>query len=257
MTDKVQPEKPLPPGVDLLWDLREQPRRGPKPTLSLDKIVQAALEIADAEGLTQLSMARVAEKLGTTAMSLYRHVRNKDELLQVMIDVAAAVDAPPVPDPEQDWRHNLSRWARALADLYRGHRWSLQVPIGPLPPIGPGQLTWLDRGLACLSPTRLPAEVRIGVIMLLLTYIRGEVGFTQQVNQTMEPLPPDHPTYGDLMRRLVDRERFPALAGMVESGVFDEPDPGISEAEFAEMLEFGIGRLLDGIAVLVERFEQL
>ena len=256
MTDKAEPEKPLPPGVDLLWDLREQPRRGPKPSLSLDKIVNAALEIADAEGLGNLSMAAVADKLGTTAMSLYRHVRNKDELLQVMIDAAALVDAPPEPVEGKDWRFNLERWARGLVGLYRAHRWSLQVPIGPLPPIGPGQLAWLDRGLACLADTRMPPEMRIGVIMLFLTYIRGEVGFTQQVNESMKSPPPaEQPTYGEMLRRLVDRDRFPALAGLVEAGVFDEPDPGISEAEFAEMLDFGLGRLLDGIAVLVDAFD--
>lgn len=256
MTDKHEPEKPLPPGVDLLWDLREQPRRGPKPSLSLEKIVQAALEIADAEGLSPLSMARVAERLGTTAMSLYRHVRNKDELLQVMIDAAAATDAPPAPDPDRDWRYNLERWARALVDLYRRHRWSLYVPIGPLPPIGPGQLAWLDRGLASLAPTRMPAEMRIGVIMLFLTYVRGEVAFTQDVNRSMERPPPDAPTYGEMLRRLVDPGRFPALAELVDQGTFDEPDPGISDAEFAEMVDFGLGRLLDGIAVLVAAFDE-
>jgi AcrR family transcriptional regulator len=255
MTDNPATEKPLPPAVELLWDLREQPRRGPKPSLSLEKILGAALEIADAEGLGPLSMARVAEKLGTTAMSLYRHVRNKDELLQLMIDAAAAVDPPPAPVPGRDWRFNLERWARGLAHLYRSHRWVLQVPIGPLPPIGPGQLTWLDRGLASMATTRIPPDTRIGVIMLLLTYIRGEVAFTQDVNRSMDRSPPaEFPTYGEMLRRLVDRTRLPALAELVELGVFDGPDQGISDAEFDEMLDFGLGRLLDGIAVLVEAF---
>lgn len=251
-------DKPLPPAVSLLWDLREQPRRGPKPSLTLDRIVAAALELADAEGLGALSMARVAEKLGTTAMSLYRHVSNKDELLQVMIDAAAIVEVPPDPDPDKDWRFNLDQWARALVGLYRSHWWALQVPIGPLPPIGPGQLAWLDRGLATLAPTNMPPEMRIGVIMLLLTYIRGEVAFTQQVNQSMvSPPPDDQPTYGEMLRRLVDPARLPALSALVTDGVFDEPDPGISETEFNEMLDFGLGRLLDGIAVLVATFPDL
>jgi AcrR family transcriptional regulator len=199
-------------------------------------------------------MARVAEQIGSTPMSLYRHVRSKDELLQLMIDAVAIQDGPPEPEPDQDWRFNLDRWARGLAGLYRAHRWSLQAPIGPLPPIGPGQLAWLDRGLACLSGTGLSAETQIGVIMLLLTYLRGEVGFTHEVNRSMDKSPPaGTPTYGEMLRRLVTADRLPALAGLVFAGVFDEPDPGISDAELAEMLDFGLGRLLDGIGVLVEQ----
>ena len=254
MTDKDS----LPPGVDLLWGRREQPRRGPKPSLSLEKIVNAAIEIADAEGLGALSMARVAESLGTTAMSLYRHVRNKDELLIVMIDAAAIKEVPPEPDPGQGWRHNLERWAYGLVGLYRSHRWALDAPVGPLPPIGPGQLAWLDRGLACLGPTKFPPELRIGVIMLFLTYIRGEVAFTMQVNQSVRPeSSPPMPSYGGMLRQVVDHDRFPDLAELVFSGVFDEPGQGITEAEFQEMLDFGIGRLLDGIAVLVEGQESM
>lgn len=247
-------DNPLPPGVEVLWGRREQARRGPRASLSLDRIVGAAVEIADGEGLPAVSMARVAEKIGATPMSLYRHVTNKDELLQLMIDAAAARKGPPEPDPDRDWRFNLDRWARGLADLYRTHRWSLQAPIGPLPPIGPGQLAWLDRGLACLG-AGLPPEMRIGVIMLLLTYIRGEVGFTQAVNRSMDRSPPaGTPTYGEMLRRLVTPDQLPALAELVFAGVFDEPDAGISDTELAELLDFGLGRLLDGIAVLVEAF---
>jgi AcrR family transcriptional regulator len=250
-------DNPLPSEVELLWGRREPPRRGPRPSLSLEKVVGAAVEIADREGLQALSMARVAERIGSTPMSLYRYVRNKDELLQLMIDAAAAQKGPPEPDPDQAWRFNLDRWARALADLYRAHRWSLQAPIGPLPPIGPGQLAWLDRGLACLTGTRLAPEMQIGVIMLLLTYIRGEVGFTQEVNRSMDRSPPaGTPTYGEMLRRLVTADQLPALAELVFAGVFDEPDPGISEAELVEMLDFGLGRLLDGIGVLVEGLER-
>ena len=248
-------DNPLPPGVEVLWGRRDQPRRGPRPSLSLDRIVEAAVEIADGEGLPAVSMARVAERIGTTPMSLYRHVTNKDELLQLMIDAVAARQGPPEPDPEQDWRYNLDRWAHGLVGLYRSHRWSLQAPIGPLPPVGPGQLVWLDRGLACLG-SGVPAEIRIGVIMLLLTYVRGEVAFTQEMNRSMDRTPPTGtPTYGELLRRLVTPDQLPALAELVFAGVFDQPDAGISDTEFAELLEFGLGRLLDGVAVLVETFE--
>src|SRR5580704_15308627 len=80
---------PLPPGLDLLWGRRGGGTRGPKPGLSIDAIVETAVAIADAEGLDAVSMARVANELGFTTMSLYRHVTSKDELLQLMWNASA------------------------------------------------------------------------------------------------------------------------------------------------------------------------
>ncbi len=76
--------RPLPPGLDLLWGRREPGKRGPRPGLSADAIVTAAMQVADAEGLEAITMARVAAKLGFTPMALYRYVASKDELLQLM-----------------------------------------------------------------------------------------------------------------------------------------------------------------------------
>jgi AcrR family transcriptional regulator len=81
-----QPE--LPADVALMWGLRDVTKRGPKPSLSVEDIVRAAIEIADAEGLAAVSMARVAERLGNSTMALYRHVKSKDELLILMSDAA-------------------------------------------------------------------------------------------------------------------------------------------------------------------------
>ena len=74
----------LPPGLDILWGRRPTGRRGPKAELDVDRIVEVAMEIANQDGLEALSMARVAKALGFTTMSLYRHVANKDELLQLI-----------------------------------------------------------------------------------------------------------------------------------------------------------------------------
>ena len=71
--------------VELLWGTREPPRRGPKPKLSVDAIVRAGIEVADAEGLPALSMRRVAEQVGVTAMSLYTYVPDKDRLVGFVV----------------------------------------------------------------------------------------------------------------------------------------------------------------------------
>src|SRR5688572_30415165 len=100
----------LPPALAAVWGLRERPRRGPKPGLTLDAIVDAAVALADADGLGAVSMSRVAEKLGFTTMSLYRHVSSKDELLMLMME--AAIGAPtPSADPAPNWRAAMETFA--------------------------------------------------------------------------------------------------------------------------------------------------
>src|ERR1700727_715220 len=80
---------PLPAGLDLLWGRRHAGKRGPRRGLSADAIVDAAIRLADAEGLEGVSMARVAAELGFTPMSLYRYVTSKEELLQLMWNASA------------------------------------------------------------------------------------------------------------------------------------------------------------------------
>src|SRR5262249_32106324 len=125
-----------------------------------------------AEGLASLSMARIAEKLGCATMSLYRHVASKDDLHVFMMDAAPGL--PPAVDGEAGgWRAGLERWARELRAVYLRHPWVLQV-TGSSPPLEPGQLAWLDCGLAVLRGARLGAADQLSVIMLLLYYVRGE-----------------------------------------------------------------------------------
>src|SRR5271154_2120266 len=78
----------LPGSVAAAWGIRERPHKGPKPALSLARIVDAAVRVADAEGLDAVSMGRVAAELGAAPMSLYRHVSAKEELLTLMVDAA-------------------------------------------------------------------------------------------------------------------------------------------------------------------------
>ena len=108
--------RPLPPGLDLLWGRRERGKRGPRPGLSADSIVDAAVQIADAEGLDAVSMARVAAKLGFTTMSLYRYVANKDELLQLMWN-ASATGAETLVIEGDGWRSRLRTWAIIQRDM--------------------------------------------------------------------------------------------------------------------------------------------
>jgi AcrR family transcriptional regulator len=159
----------IPRTLKVLWGLEERRTRGPQPALSLERIVAAAIEIADRDGLPALSMARLAERLGSAPMSLYRHVAGKDELLVFMQD-AAPGEPPELP---AGWRAGLDAWARALQAVYYRHPWILQASAGR-PPLEPGQLAWLDRGLSAFDGTPLSSRERLQAVMATLYYVRGE-----------------------------------------------------------------------------------
>jgi AcrR family transcriptional regulator len=239
----------LPRSLEVLWRRADRRRGAARQALSLERIVAAAIEVADAEGLDRLSMARVADKLGCATMSLYRHVPSKDDLLVFMMD-AAPGDPPALVVAEGDWRGGLERWAHALRAVYLRHPWVLQI-TGSSPPLEPGQLAWLDCGLAVLRATRLPPAEKLSVIMLLLFYVRGEA---QLAAARTRGGPPDRAgdrqvlaRYGQTIAQLIDPARLPALAEAIAAGVFD---PGRDDTDATPHFEFGLARVLDGIAAL-------
>jgi AcrR family transcriptional regulator len=237
----------LPASIEAAWGGREAPRRGPRPSLALDRIVDAAIAVAVAEGLGAVSMSRVARELGASTMALYRYVAAKDELLALMVD--AALGPPPAAtDPDEGWRAGLSRWAWGLHDAYRRHTWVLRIPITAPPPT-PNQVAWLEDGLRSLGATGLAPHERPSVVLLLSGYVRNEATLAADLAEGfMAAAPsPDEAmsSYSRTLMRLTDPERFPALRAVLEAGVFDHADDPDDE------FRFGLERILDGVDVLV------
>ncbi|WNG54662.1 TetR/AcrR family transcriptional regulator [Archangium gephyra] len=242
----------LPRSLEVLWGRANRRPRGPPQALSLERIVATAIELADAEGLQALSMARLAERLGCATMSLYRHVASKDELLVFMMDTAPG--KPPVIDVAvHGWRGGLEHWARELRAFYYRHPWSLQINSGH-PPLEPGQLAWLDCGLRTMAGTGLSPPDKLAVCLLLLQYTRGEAQISLSMSQVKE-----HPGrnsremqawYGRTLARLIDAERFPALAELSAAGAFE---PGDDDTGQSAEFDFGLSRILDGVELLVRR----
>jgi AcrR family transcriptional regulator len=162
--------------VALLWQTPAQRRRGPKPELSHERIVAVAVAVADAHGLEAVSMDRVARELGFTAMSLYRHVPGKRELVDLMIDVGLG-PPPPLDGPPRAWRKKLTRWAQALWSVFHAHPWSLEA-TGRLRVMGPNELAWLEAGLGALAPTGLRPGERRAACLALLSQVRGMAQFS-------------------------------------------------------------------------------
>ena len=183
-------DEPLPRALEILW--RDAPPARRTRGLSRERIVAAAIELVEAEGLSALSMARLAERLGCGTMSLYRHVANKDELVTFMLSTAP--DPPPTPDDPSDWRGALTDWAAGLWDVYHRHPWVLQTAAAG-PPVDPGQLAWLDAGLAALGGTGLTERDKLAAVMAVLHYVRGAAALD------IEAADVEGPEYPALLRR--------------------------------------------------------
>ncbi|MGC0419474.1 TetR/AcrR family transcriptional regulator [Embleya sp. AB8] len=228
--------------VRLLWEPQPKPARGPRPTLDLDRIARAGVQIADWDGLSELSMRRVAERLGVTKMALYRYVPGKAELIALMIDAAIG----PYPTAEQvrgDWREQLEDWARRLFVGFRQHPWVLEATVGPRV-MGPGELSWLERAVSALDGTGLTGAERMDTAVLLLGHLRGIVA--QQAGTAGSGDNPEA-QLGAILGGLMQEHgaQFPALASAFASAVQSD---GQDHA-----WEFGLQRILDGLAALIDQ----
>jgi AcrR family transcriptional regulator len=236
----------LPAGLDLLWGRRDGPASEPRPGLSLSGIVRAAVELADADGLDAVSMARIAERLGFTTMSLYRHVKSKNEVLLLMLDSVAAVPAE-LDEPGDDWRLGLRRWCRAQWVMLRAHSWIVHLPITG-PPITPNQLAWTDRALRALRGTGLAEADKTGVVLLVANHML----VTARLSTELGPAASGESiaAYSTLLGDLVDAHRFPALRTAIDAGAFDFPQDTAEEDRRVDYV-FGLDRILDGVETLI------
>jgi AcrR family transcriptional regulator len=241
-------ETGVPASVAAAWGVRDRPHKGPKPALSLARIVDAGVRVADAEGLDAVSMGRVAASLDTAPMSLYRHVSSKEELLRLMVD-AAWGDSPGPLAAGESWRDGLSRWAWAMRAAIRRHPWAARLPISGMP-ILPREIAWFEDALACLAGTGLTEARKASVIMLLSGYVRNlattEADIAAAVAASGLDVDEWMASYPRMLGQLADPRRFPALTAFIAAGVFDAADG--PDDEFV----FGLDRILDGIGALVE-----
>ncbi|GEK86353.1 TetR/AcrR family transcriptional regulator [Microbacterium aerolatum] len=247
MSDIEPPE--LPRGIALAWGVAANPQRGPKREMSVEKIVEAAVELADADGIGAVSMAAVAARLGFTPMSLYRYVSAKDDLLLLMQEEATGLP-PEEHRQEEGWRAKLRALFDAQTRLYLAHPWLLSIPITGSP-ITPNSSAWLDAALTSLEATPLDATDRVAVALAVTGSARwyGIViaGYAEQARST--GMSPDQITVheAELFDRVITAEEFPALRGAIEAGVFlSDDDP----------FHFGIERVFDGVEAYIATIDR-
>lgn len=236
-----------PSGLDRLWT-REELERQPRLGLSLERVVQSAIDLADSDGLGAVSMKRVAERLGFTTMSLYRYVSSKDDLLLLMHDTCwqppAGLDAP-----LDGWRGTVARWTREQYLIIQRHPWLEQVRH--IDRAGtPSQIAWMELGLRALADTPLSEYHKIELLLLLSGYVfaQARTAATAADGAQRGLFAPGRAAeaFGEMLKTVVAAERFPALRKSAEGGAFSNDNP-------LPNFEFGLELILDGIDRLIER----
>ncbi|MDF5758038.1 TetR/AcrR family transcriptional regulator [Spongiactinospora sp. TRM90649] len=235
--------------IELMWGLQERPRRGPKPKLTAPRIAEAAVAVADAEGLAAVSMRRLAEQLGVTAMSLYTYVPGKAELIDLMLDtVYGEVDMPD--PPPADWRARIEHLARENRDLYLRHPWLLQVAVSR-PPLGPNLIAKYDYELRALEGTGL-SDVEMDLVLSMITdYVHGAARGALHASQAAASTGLSDQEWweraGPVLSKVFDPARYPTAARVGAAAGQELGGAYAPERSFA----FGLARLLDGVAALI------
>ncbi|WP_280362875.1 TetR/AcrR family transcriptional regulator [Nocardia wallacei] len=242
----------VPAELARLWRLPAPHRQGRPPTLDVETVVAAAIELADRQGLAAVTLEKVARALGFTKMALYRHVGSKDRLLELMAD--RAVGAPPdIHHPPRHWRAALTECALALRECYARRGWLLHVPLSG-PPRGPHSIGWVDVQLRALRGTTLAEVTKLALLMPLDGYVRQACLQEQQMRagRGERDQAAVEFEYGATLARLVDPDRYPYAAKLFAAAPFPEPAaPGRDIA--AEDFRFGLDVVLDGIAAALAR----
>ncbi|MEU0093689.1 TetR/AcrR family transcriptional regulator [Kribbella sp. NPDC006257] len=238
MTEDAQ----LPPGLALAWGLPAKANKlGRKPTQSVEHIVDAALELADADGFAALSMPKIAQKLGLTANAIYRYVRSRDELL-VLLGDAAWGPAPDQVASARDWRAGATAWTQGMVDRCDVHPWLCDLPIRGAP-MTPNQLGWAEAILRVLTGAGLSPAESLSCALLLDGYARRIAGARRDLREsTLTSVEPA--AVARFLEPRLHELGYTILAGLMTG---DQYTDEIHDDD----VTFGLDRILDGIEVLI------
>ncbi|MFF2044430.1 TetR/AcrR family transcriptional regulator C-terminal domain-containing protein [Kitasatospora sp. NPDC058170] len=248
--------------LSLLWrapggpDEPRPARSGPKPGLSVDAIVAAAIAVADAEGMGALSMRAVGERLGRTAMALYTYVPGKDELVDLMHDRALA-ELPTGYDTAAGWRPAATAWAEDAYAFYLRHPWVLQVSQAR-PALGPAELGAMETVLRILHGAELEPRLLRGVVGALWQFVRGMARVAAEAGAAAAATGvPDEEWWYARSAQLAEvapdfAERFPLLTAL-ESGAAPAPGSGADHLvdQARDTFRTSLAVLLDGVEAAV------
>ncbi|MEV5711182.1 TetR/AcrR family transcriptional regulator C-terminal domain-containing protein [Actinoallomurus sp. NPDC052274] len=232
----------------LVWERPEPPSRPAPSPLSRDRIVAAAIRLADADGLEAVSLRKVAAALDAGPMRLYGYLSTKDELLDLMVDAVYGEIPPPAADCDR--RAALRSLAHGLRRAALRHEWFADL-LGGRPPLGPCALAYLEASLAALDGTPgftdadSVAQASRTMHAYVVGAVRNEVAEARAERATGLDERRWQAAAGPYLERVLATGRHPALTKMIREGT--HPD---AETAF----DIGLEQVLDGIgALLVDR----
>jgi AcrR family transcriptional regulator len=203
--------------------------------LSRDRVLAAAVEAADAGGYEALSMRRLGQELGVEAMALYRHVRDKADLLDGLVEVI--VRQVPISSPGEDWKAALREQLMAARGVMLRHPWARRV-VEERGTVGPAMLAYIESVLAILRAGGFSVELAHHALHMLGSRI---LGFSQDIFEDSTPAEPAEP---DPIRAGLMADRYPRVTELAQAasheGVLGACD---DDVEFA----FGLDLILDGL----------
>jgi AcrR family transcriptional regulator len=216
---------------------RQSPRRALKHrrTLSPERVLFAAVKLADNAGVNELSMRKLGESLGVEAMSLYNHVANKDDLLDGMVDLVFS--EIPLPASSSDWRSAMRERAIAIRAALRRHPWAIGLMESRRRP-GAATLRHHDAVLGCLRSAGFSVELAAHAYSVLDSYIYGFV-----LNEQSLPFetPQEVAEVGTDMLAQFPAELYPHLSEMIHVHAMK---PNYA---YAREFEFGLELILDAL----------
>lgn len=201
--------------------------------LSRERVLRAAVEIADAQGVEALSMRRLARKLGVEAMSLYNHVANKDDLLDGIVDLT--VGEIELPDDAADWKEATRRSAISTRDVLLRHPWASKLWMSRQTG-GPAQLRNADWRLRTLREAGFSKDVVYHAFHLVEAFVLGYAGMQLSFPYRGEELA----GIAERFLREFPADQYPDLAQHVREHL--EPDHGEKGG-----FELGLDLVLDGL----------
>ncbi|GAA6135739.1 TetR/AcrR family transcriptional regulator C-terminal domain-containing protein [Oceaniserpentilla sp. 4NH20-0058] len=210
-----------------------------KPPLSREKILAVAMNMADEQGLQGLSMRKLADELGVKAMSLYNHVKNKDDLIDGLVEKVVA--EIPIPDISKPWKAELANRGMKAHQVLMRHPWA-SVPLVSRANVGPNMMSYVNATLGCLIEAGFSPALADHAWNAMDNYIYGftlqslnfpfKEGEYQQVAQQYLPSLP--------------KAQWPYLYALSEKVAMGEHD-GVNH------FEFGFEFILDGLEGLLNR----
>jgi AcrR family transcriptional regulator len=237
--------------LQLLWrDPAAIPRHGPRQGLSIDAVVDTATELADADGLDALTMRRVAQALGVAPMTVYTYVPGKAELLDLMLDAAYA-RMPRTDTSGQPWRPRAAAVAAENRTLFETHPWAAAVST-IRPPLGPGLMAKYEHELAAFDGLGLDDVTVDDCLAYLLTFVQASARAAADARDQQRDTAMDDQQWwtanAPLLARVFDENAYP-LAARVGSAAGAAHGSAYAPGH---AYEFGLQRVLDGLAALID-----